>query len=303
MCEQRMRTLNSKRGMTLVELLVVMVILSVVMLAVMSLYVPVHQSTVAQTQVSDVQSNLRLALNTMTRDLLTAGFLASRHPIVFPDADTAPDFSSSSLSDIGTYNPTDFIIRSRAVGSGFARITSASHSGNIFTLTVADSAMISKFPNGSKVRIFGSMNGEELIEAIDGTISSANRVLEVNASSGTTIELDAAAATLSVGELVALEASLVEAVVIRVRDDSQPSLQTIRYKLNSEGGLERIVNNSTQILARNLDSVLFSYSPSSGRIKLVDVTLTGKTKALKDDAISGAKTREVKTSVRLRNIF
>ncbi len=69
------------RGMTLVELLMVMAILSVVMMAVMSLYIPVVQSTAAQTQVADVQDNLRLALKTMTRDLLTGGFLVANDPI------------------------------------------------------------------------------------------------------------------------------------------------------------------------------------------------------------------------------
>lgn len=303
MYEQRVRRLNSKRGMTLVELLMVMAILSVVMMAVMSLYIPMHQSTVAQTQVSDVQSNLRLALNTMTQDLLTAGFLASRYPIVFPDADTAPDFGSTSLTDIGTQNSTDFIIRTRAVGSGFARIASASHSGNTFQITVADPDMVPRFPGGTKVRIFGSMNGEELIEDIKSSVSSANRVLSVVTYNSATIEVDVpSAAALTSVELNDLENALVEAVIVRVKDDSQPSLQTIRYRLNN-GVLERIVNGSTQFLARNVDSVDFGYSPPSGRINLVHVKLTGKTKALKNDAISGEKTREVETSVRLRNIF
>jgi prepilin-type N-terminal cleavage/methylation domain-containing protein len=98
---QRIKSMNSNRGMSLVELIVVMGILSIVMLAVMSLYIPAHQSTVVQTQVSDVQSNLRLALNTMTSDLLTAGFLASRYPVVFPDADTAPNYDDPNLANMG----------------------------------------------------------------------------------------------------------------------------------------------------------------------------------------------------------
>lgn len=304
MCKLRIRTLNSQRGMSLVELLVVMAILSVVMMAVMSLYIPIHQSTVAQTQVSDVQSNLRLALNTMTRDLLTAGFLASRNPIVFPLAQS--NFTSESLTAIGAEDTEDFIIRTRAVGSGFARILPdppPAYSGAVFTVTVSDAAMLSKFPAGTKVRIFGSMNGEELIEAIDDTIASANRVLEVTASSGTTINVDATSAALDSTEKDALAVSLVEAVMVRVRDDSQPALQTIRYRLNN-GVLERIVNGSTQLLARNLSSVVFGYNYTpSGRVNLVNIKLTGKTKALKNDAISGEKTREVETSVRLRNIF
>lgn len=307
----QIKSLNSSRGMTLVEMIVVMAILSVVMMAVMSLYIPVHQSTATQTQVSDVQSNLRLALNTMTRDLLTAGFLASRNPIVFPDAQ--PDFTSETLTSIGTTtNTTDFIIRTRAVGDGFARIISdppsspaPSYSGAVFTVSVADPGMDAKFADGSKARIFGSMNGDELIASINGTVSSANRVLTVSNSDTTdsSIDLNAAAATLSTAEKDELAASLVEAVLVRVRDDSQPSLQTIRYRLNN-GALERIINGSTQILARNVSAVSFQHNwTPQNRVNRVDIKLTGKTKALKNDAISGEKTREVETSVRLRNIF
>jgi hypothetical protein len=163
--------------------------------------------------------------------------------------------------------------------------------------------MVPSFPGGTKVRIFGSMNGEELIEDIKSSVSSANRVLSVVTYNSATIEADVpSAAALTSVELNDLENALVEAVIVRVKDDSQPSLQTIRYRLNN-GVLERIVNGSTQFLARNVDSVDFGYSPPSGRINLVHVKLTGKTKALKNDAISGEKTREVETSVRLRNIF
>lgn len=311
MCKEKIRSLNSSRGMTLVELIVVMAILSVVMMAVMSLYIPMHQSTAAQTQVSDVQSNLRLALNTMTRDLLTAGFLASRNPIVFPDA--VPDFTSETLTSIGTTtNTSDFIIRTRAVGDGFGRIisepspaTAPSYLGNMFTVSVADSAMDSNFLNGSKARIFGSMNGDELIASINGTVSSANRVVTVSNvdTANSTIDFDVSAASLTAAEKDELAVQLVEAVLVRVRDDSQPSLQTIRYRLNN-GALERIINGSTQILARNVSAVTFNHNwTPQNRVNRVDIKLTGKTKALKNDANSGEKTREVETSVRLRNIF
>ena len=311
MFKGQIKSLNSSRGMTLVEMIVVMAILSVVMMAVMSLYIPMHQSTAAQTQVSDVQSNLRLALNTMTRDLLTAGFLASRNPIVFPDA--VPDFTSETLTSIGdTTNTSDFIIRTRAVGDGFGRIisepspaTAPSYLGNMFTVSVADSAMDSNFLNGSKARILGSMNGDELIASINGTVSSANRVVTVSNvdTTNSTIDFDVSAASLTAAEKDELAVQLVEAVLVRVRDDSQPSLQTIRYRLNN-GALERIINGSTQILARNVSAVTFNHNwTPQNRVNRVDIKLTGETKALKNDAISGVKTREVETSVRLRNIF
>jgi hypothetical protein len=58
-------------------------------------------------------------------------------------------------------------------------------------------------------------------------------------------------------------------------------------------------------LARNVDAANsgFLYKKTSqGRVNRVDITLTGKTKALKNDAISSEKRRAIKTSVKLRNI-
>ncbi|MDT8442700.1 MAG: prepilin-type N-terminal cleavage/methylation domain-containing protein [Desulfuromonadales bacterium] len=298
MVNNQYRNLNSCRGMSLVELLVVMTILSVVMMAVMSLYIPAHQSTVTQTQVSDVHANLRLALNTMTRDLLTAGFLEPRFPVVFPDA--SPSFTAETLTARGTYDPAnpEFIIRTRAVGSGFARVAEEPTGTNdsALPIKVADPAMVLNFPVDSRFRVFGAMNGTELIGTIKGAVSSANRVFKVVSYNSTTVVANLSDASLTSAELDDLKEIMLEAVMIRVKDDGQPALQTIRYRLNN-GALERIINGSTQILARNLDTVAFSFGDNDqGRVNLVEVKLTGKTD-------SEDKVREAETAVRLRNIY
>lgn len=284
---------HDSRGMSLVELLLVMVILSVVMLAVMSLYVPAHQSTVAQSQVSDVQSNLRLALKTMTRDLLLAGFLVPNFPVVFPDA--SPDYYSPDT--LGTENATDFVIRTRIVGDDFARVKDVVTPNPVtggYRLVVTDSEMISKFPDGSKVRLFEPITAEEVKKNTGNNASRAYTVLGSNLAAKT---LDISAGALAITDL------LEETVVVGVRDENQPALQTIRYRFNN-GALERIVNDATQILARNLDAVEFAYDyTDQGRVNHVTIKLTGKTKALKNDAISGAKTRTVETEVKLRNVY
>lgn len=279
---------HGSQGMTLVELLVVMAMLSVVMMAVISLYIPVAQSTAAQTQVSDVQDNLRLALKTMTRDLLNGGFLVANDPIAFPDA--TPNYTDENLTSRGTNNSQDFIIRTRAVGDGFARIATAT-TVSPFELTFpADGVvdeMIDNFSENSIVRLY---------ETISGT--------EVNATAYTVTTVDKANKKISITPLnAAPNPILPETVMIRVKDASQPALQTIRYYLE-DGTLKREVNGTVQILARNLDSVNFGYSPagSSDRVKRVDIRLTGKTKAIKDDALSAEKTRSFETSVQLRNI-
>jgi len=288
--------LRSNRGMTLVELMAVMVILSVVVMAVMSLYIPAHQSTVAQTQVSDVQSNLRLALKTMTRDLLAAGFLVQNIPIAFPDV----AYGTENLDTSGTVNSSDFIIRTRSVGPGFARVSDVTSVtvGGVATLEVVSSEMLSTLSVGSKVRLFKPGSFSEVVED-PSSASDPERVYTVSSTSGTTIVLDVSTnSSLEAGDIEK------ETVIVRVKDSSQPPLQTIRYYLK-DGALIRNVNDGyEQMLARNLDAVEFKYfppSPPGGRYNYVTLKLIGKTRGLKNDAFSGEKTREVEASVKLRN--
>jgi prepilin-type N-terminal cleavage/methylation domain-containing protein len=283
---------HGSRGMSLVELLVVLAILSVVMMAVMSLYIPAHQSTVAQTQVSDVQSNLRLALKTMTRDLLTAGFLMPYDPIAFPDA--TPNFTDDNLDDPGTKNSADFIIRTRAVGSDFARIKSVTTSGSSTTFTVMDPEMVANFPSGSRVRVFEPISATEFKEATGTPVS---RAYPVTATGYNTI-------TLTTGVLLPSDLTVLpESVIIRIKDQNQPVLQTIRYRLLN-GTLRREVNDAVQVLARNVDTSdtslggtsFFDYNfTPEDRVNRVDIKLTGLTAA-------GGKSRAIETTVKLRNI-
>ena len=54
------------RGFTLVEAIIVMAILSIVMMAIMSFIIPTRHSMNMQAQVTDVQTNLSLAVDVMT---------------------------------------------------------------------------------------------------------------------------------------------------------------------------------------------------------------------------------------------
>ncbi|TNG02928.1 MAG: prepilin-type N-terminal cleavage/methylation domain-containing protein [Gammaproteobacteria bacterium] len=300
MRENKMKMRGCSRGMSLVELLVVMAILSGVMLAVMSLYVPVHQSTVAQTQVSDVNANLRLALRVMTQDLLSAGFLVPVSPVVFPDAvGTGPlnDYHDNNVSDIGTTNSSDFIIRTRIVGNDFARVSNVTDLGaGVFRLTLSENDMALNFPENSRVRLFESISSNELKMGEETDVKRAYPVVAPPGSNTITINTSAVPSITSITDIPA------ETVVVRIKDENQPPLQTIRYR-HVDGSLVRVVNDASQVLARNVDTVDFQYFPAGGdRINHIEIILTGKTKALKNDAISGAKTRQINTSVKLRNI-
>ena len=277
---------RDRRGMTLVELLLVMAILSIVTLAVMSLYIPTYQSTVAQTQVSDVQDNLRLALKVMSRDILHAGFLVPLDPITSNDA-------------------TGFTIRSRIVGNNFARITDTANDTGKIRITVADPDMVDNFQVGSRVRLFEPMNANEVTEQpVVAGITDDERAYPVDSidPGNNYIYIDKTSnPSLDAADI------LEETVMLVVRDQNQPPLQTIEYRLNNDS-LERIVNGNLQTLARNVDmdpgNSRFDYGLNSdGRLVRVDIRLAGKTIALKDDAISGEKIRSVETSVKMRNVF
>ena len=275
---------RDRRGMTLVELLLVMAILSIVTLALMSLYIPTYQSTVAQTQVSDVQDNLRLALKVMTRDILHAGFLVPVDPVTSNDA-------------------SGFTIRTRIVGNDFARVTGTANLTGKIRITVADPDMVDNFQVGSRVRLFEPINANEVTEQpVVAGITDDERTYPVDAKGTNTIDID----TTNNPSLDAADI-LPETVMLVVRDQNQPPLQTIQYRLNNDS-LERIVNGNLQALARNVDmnptNSRFDYGLNTdGRLVRIDIQLAGKTVALKDDAISGEKIRSVETSVKMRNVF
>ena len=283
--------LQSSRGFTLVEMLVVAAIFAIVVMAVFSLVIPTQQSTVAQTRVADLQQGLRLALNVMTQDLLKAGFLVLDDPITFEGNPTGTPAS----------DPDDFTIRTRIIGHDFGRVaidTAADANvilgdANAGVVSDVEKEMDKNFPNGCKVRLFEPLSTNELTPVTVYTVTNSNL------SDG----------LIAIGSHPALSA---ETLIVRLANASTPSMQTIRYRLNA-GTLERIINQGTaaeqkQILARDIAGVNFGYewTPASSpprKVRRVDILLRGQTQALKNDAVSGAKERDMQTSVTLRNVF
>jgi len=280
-----LRNRTSCRGMTLVELLLVMAILGVVIMAVMSLYIPAHRSTVVQSQVADVQGNLRLAMDRITHDLLVAGFLVDGEPVVFDPSEPDDD--------------RDFTIRTRLVSSGFGRVVARESIGGGVRVTLSQAEMAAHFSPGSQVRLFNPVAMSECGASYDETdpVAAKSRVYTITTVNAATGVVDIATA-LGIDDVPA------ETVLVRIRNDEQPPLQTIRYRFNA-GALERIVNGETQFLARNLTDASFTYERNvQNFVRSVTVSLTGETRALKEnDAIAGVKTRQLQSTVTLRNVF
>jgi prepilin-type N-terminal cleavage/methylation domain-containing protein len=270
--------MKSTQGMTLVEVLVVAAILGVVVMAVMSFFIPSVQNTAIQTEVSDVQSNLRLAIDRMTDDLLTAGFLIGDNlPIIFQGSAT-PTNANNPDND-------DFTIRTALVSGGFGRTASASGD----TLVLEDEEMMDLFAVGTYLRLFNPINSSEIetgpfeITSVD----SADRELTISPALANPID----------------SATAEDLVVVRVRDATTPLIQSIRYRLEN-GALTRTVNGDRQFLARGIDAVNFDYDfAANRRVRRVEITLTGRTEERIVSGTPTQKTRELRTSVTLRNIF
>ena len=275
-----------QRGLTLVEMLVVMVILGVVVMATMSLFIPAVRSTTVQTQVSDVQANLRLALNTMTQDLLLAGFLVSPGDVTGGGAAGAIYWQG----DVTPNDTDDLTIRTRTADNAFGRVI-AYDPGK---LGLSDPEMALLFPPGTKIRLFQPMTADEFEPGVVYNVTD-------NATPAT---IDAVTyPTLMFTPNPAVDVPK-ETVVVKVKDGAAPSLQTIRYRV-ADGALQRIVNGTTQLLARDVAAVSFAYEASAtGAVKRVDITLTGQPVSLAGGgAESSTKDRSLFTSVALRNVY
>ncbi len=119
------------RGMTLVELLVAIVLGSLVMLAVITLYVNTNRSYVQDERYSIMQENGRYALKVLTGDLTMADFWGKMTAI---DAATAPAFGTTGACAAAT--DLDLFDGSRAI------LYNSYHGGTSEQFTASDCTII-----------------------------------------------------------------------------------------------------------------------------------------------------------------
>lgn len=280
-------------GFTIVEVILVLAIMSVVVLALLSFYIPVQRSTITQTQVADIQDNMRLAMDRITKDIFRAGFLIENF-------ETTPPITDNDA--------TGFTIQTRLVGDAFARVATAAGT----ELTLADPQMAALFTadadrnKASKVRIFDPLMAQEIeFAAQPDPDERLYNVDSIVVEPGPPAVAKMTVEDPGVG--VPPEAVVVGVVSAGDPDPGPPPIQTIRYQF-SNGSLLRTINGvQQQVLASGLDTAnsSFAYKLVSGRVKRVDITLSGVTRAVssagQNDTVGSAKTRSLRSSVTIRN--
>lgn len=276
--------LNSK-GFTLVELLFVVAILGVVMGAMFTLYQTHQRSAITQEEVVEVQQNLRVSMERITRDIEMAGFLvpSGRNPV---EAATATSLTINTASATGIH------ARINADATTVATET-------IFTVDSPESVDI--FNNGDYVRI---IRPQDRSQPIPGPLT-------VNGVSRTT-------PSLKISTTAGVEIKRGDIIVRTTDTASNPN--TIAYSLIAGGscpaGQSCIARNDNgvgnEIVAGNIaaNGLQFRYILNNGtetaapadrsQIRAVRVTISGET--VTTVALSGAaKEREVTSVVAIRN--
>jgi prepilin-type N-terminal cleavage/methylation domain-containing protein len=151
-------------GFTLIELLIVMGMFGIVITAMYSLYLTHQRSAYTQDEVVEVQQNLRIAMDSITRDIRNAGTL-------IPRTDSPATSSNVDNSPVGNAGPNSITLNMASSQEGYAWITTDLYltgPTTDFTVTVDSTASLGNFTSGDFVRI---MRPELMTEAT-GTAGS-----------------------------------------------------------------------------------------------------------------------------------
>ena len=290
----------NNKGFTLVELLMVCGMLGVVMAAIFTLYQTHQRSAYTQEEVVEVQQNLRIAMDSITRDIKMAGFLTP-----LPQTVTSPLNAATANS---------LTINTGSEGGKYARITS-----NDQTVTLALNDIInlsvdsvdnfdSNDVNNSVVRIIRPQDNSQAVP-VTFTVTGVRASLSCGTAAAPCLILQARApgsGSINRNDMIVRTGT--------TASETYPN--TIAYSVTSTGECPSGQNciqrdpGTAAIVANNITNLQFSYILDTGAetatpvdfstIRAVRVTITGQT--VTTTALSGGQaTRQIASIVRIRN--
>lgn len=305
-------TSTSNAGFSLVELMVVVVLFGLVMSALFTVYQTHQRSAYVQEEVVEVQQNLRIAVDEISRDIRMAGFMIPPEDVVgtvgyfenlpIGDFDNNTGLSDSDIITINTGSET----------GKYARIdgnTTSIAGDTVFTVDSPEA--VDGFSGTDIVRIIKPQDRQGRAP-LDGILTipsgGTNR-------GGPTITITTATAGVA----------FVKGDMIVRTTATAPNPNTVQYCLGPAAGcgstvttcpsgqicLMRVANGSADVAANNITGLQFSYILDNGtetdapaelnKVRAVRVIITGETTETK--ALSGGleKKRELSSIIRIRN--
>lgn len=296
------------RGFTLIELMIVLFILSIVMMAIYSLYLTHQRSAYTQDEVVEVQQNLRIGMESMTRDIRMAGFLSSTTPVTVISNGT------------GTLQP---LPAPDNINSDSITITTASASGKVARLKQTPAGNIFYIDDPFAVDTFNTNDQVAIIRAGNKSLPAGTGPFTINATSRSaappTITLDSApSGEFIAGDLIVETGGTYPNTIQYCLGPSATCGNTVTTCPPGQLCLMRIVNGTADPIAQNMAGLQFSYlmddntacgnpecdpppAASYSSIRAVRVKLIGqtvKTTALSDNR---AKQRRIDAVIGIRN--
>jgi prepilin-type N-terminal cleavage/methylation domain-containing protein len=262
--------MDRNKGMTLVELLVVLAVGSVLTAAMFGMFINQQKSYAMQDQVIDMQQTLRGAIDRMTREIRMAGY------------------GGNSLGVFGSINTFTHII---------TPVNGSSHDS--ITILVADEVakLSQNAPEGSSQLILSTSNVFDTSSKRYLCLQGQNNYL-IQAVTGSTVTLTT---PLQEDHLVNESVGLVKAITYRI-DPNTTNL--VRDENTGEGG-QILAENVENIQIRyTLASGAVVDSPASPEeIRMVSITLTVRTKRPYPELPGDGYLRRVMTTgIEVRNL-
>jgi len=165
----------NKKGLTLIELLIVLVISSILIAAIYRTFIHQQHSYTVQEQVVDMQQNVRIAINQMVREIRMAGFgrqnaktwgAGGMHGI-FKNVVTPSD-DGQSITIVGAFEQVTFLTESIGSGVDPAKIKVADatffNTGGLQYICIngTESARIKKI-EGNEIELFEPLTENHFI--------------------------------------------------------------------------------------------------------------------------------------------
>jgi len=292
---------NRARGFTLVEMIVVMAIMSVIMMAVVSFFIPIQRSALIQTDLGDVQNNLRLALDRVTQDFRVAGFLTAGPAI---SGYTLSGATPNIVSD-----PTDtLVINTRTIAGRYGRIETPPADTGAFQFVLHDEKQVDSFQVNDFVAVVQPVEGGVVNSKIYkvSTKDRATRTVTLLNTDGSAIP-DAPHADNERDNL----SDTITGNILLVAPDAIPANlnRTITYSHEDTDGdgtkdtLTRTIGGNKQFLASKVSTVQFIVTEDAdGDPHKVTILIEGQTINVGNDSVSSQKTKRMRTVVSLRNV-
>lgn len=330
--------LKSRCGFSLIEILMVIAMLGIIMGAVYSLLITNQRAAYTSDETVEVQQNLRIAMESLSKDLRMAGMLilldttgteVTQRPVNTPTNDAGVKIFNTAACPTCDANPAaagsdTIMLNMLSAGGIYAKITADVVPASTPTLSIAPAVGADQASDGE---LFAVGDRVSIVRPFDLSVQNA-AVYEVSAATNNSITFTAnIAEELRVGDIIA-----------KVNNQpgglgNTPYPNTVLYAVVSNGPaataaadpncpvdqlcLTRLANGddlaNRQIIAQNIADFQLRYvlddnsvidAPSQSQlpqVRSVIVTLWGETRTTRLLSSGAPKIRQLSSVIKLRN--